>query len=70
MGKYLNHQGQFQSDKYPDLPPDKVILSFKDPAARTALRVYAAETADKAFAEDIITRIESIEKGDVLKNSN
>ena len=60
MGNHINSQGQFQSDKYPDLPPDKIILSFKDPVAREALSVYAKSTKDKELAEDILARIQSI----------
>lgn len=62
MGHHLNEKGQFQSDKYPDLPPDKMILSFKDPAARKALRVYAEHTEDKELAEDILERLQTIEE--------
>jgi len=60
MGHHINGSGQFQSDKYPDLPPDKFILSFKDPVARDSLKVYAENTKDTELAEDILTRIHSI----------
>ena len=50
MGNHINSQGKFQSDKYPDLPPDKIILSFKDPVAREALNVYAQNTKDKKLS--------------------
>lgn len=53
MGHHMNNKGQFQSDKYPDLPPDKMILSFRDPYAKEALRRYAEFTDDKMLAEDI-----------------
>ena len=60
MGHNINSEGQFQSDKYPDLPPDKIILSFKDPVAREALNVYAKNTKVKKLAEDILACIQSI----------
>ncbi len=61
MGHHINDQGRFQSDKYPDLAPDKIILSFKDPAARYALRRYAERTDDMDLAQDILMRANSIE---------
>ncbi len=60
MGHHINDQGQFQSDKYPDLPPDKIVLSFKDPAARTALTAYALCATDRELAKDIDTRLRSL----------
>lgn len=63
MGHHTNDNGEFQSDKKPKLDeegflePDKIVLSFKDPAARKALRVYAALTERKDLAEDIIWRL-------------
>jgi len=61
MGHHIDDQGRFQSDKYPNLPPDKVLLSFQDPAARSALREYALYVTDHGgdhdFADDIITRL-------------
>lgn len=62
MGHHINKRGQFKSDKYPKLPPDKIILSFKDAAAREALRLYAKLTDDKDLAWDIFTRLRTIGK--------
>ena len=59
MGHHINKKGQFQSDKYPDLPPDKIILSFKDEAAKRALAVFASYTKDKELAHDILERLGS-----------
>ena len=59
-GHHINRRDQFQSDKFPDLAPDKIVLSFKDPAARRALRVYAIHAEDREFATDIQTRIDTI----------
>lgn len=60
MGNHINAAGQFQSDKYPDLAPDKLVLSFKDPAARDALAVYALATGDSELSADIFLRIQTI----------
>lgn len=54
MGHHINEQGQFQSDRHPDLPPNKIILSFRDPAAREALTLYANLTPDLELAKDIL----------------
>ena len=62
MGHHINEAGQFQSDKYPDLAPDKIVLSFKDPIARSALRKYATMTLDFELGHDIIERLDAIEK--------
>jgi len=62
MGHHINKQGQFQSDKYPELAPDKIVLSFKDEEARPVLYLFAEITKDKELAEDIRERIITIEK--------
>ena len=60
MGNHINKDGQFQSDKHPDLPPDKIILSFKDPVARVALGIYAlALKTDIDLKNDILWRIDN-----------
>ena len=53
MGHHINEHGQFQSDRHPDLPPNKIILSFRDQAAREALKTYARFTPDNDLARDI-----------------
>ena len=53
MGHHLTSDGRFQSDKYPELPPNKIVLSFNDPAARVALLVYVLLTEDRGLAEDL-----------------
>lgn len=62
MPHHINEKGNFQSDKYPDLPENKVILSFKDPLAREVLKIYAEKTEDREFGEDILQAIKNIEK--------
>ena len=60
MGHHIDSKGRFQSDKFPDLAPDKIVLSFKDPAARRALRVYAIHAEDRELATDIWKRLGTI----------
>lgn len=60
MGHHIDSEGRFQSDKYPDLAPDKIVLSFKDEAARHCLRAYAEITDDKELGEDLAARLNSI----------
>ena len=69
MGHHVDSDGNFHSDKYlndkyPDLnlPPNKILLSFGDPIARKALRLYAELSEDTELAEDIIQVIEKMEK--------
>lgn len=58
---------QFKSVKKPKLmpdgtlEPDKIILSFRDPAAQKALRVLAIWTKDEGLGRDIDWRLDSIE---------
>ena len=61
MGHHIDSQDRFQSDKNPGLPPDKIILSFHDPAAKKALAVFASMTDDKELANDILYRLRSHE---------
>ena len=51
----------FKSDKYPDLPPGKIILSFNDPLARIALRVYGEYCQDKSLGADILEVLDDME---------
>ena len=61
MGHHIDNEGRFQSDKYPDLAPDKIVLSFKDFAARQALWIYAELTDDDELGKDIMMRILDLE---------
>ena len=56
MGHNITKEGKFKSDKYPDLPEDKIILSFNDPIAIRALHKYSMETPDRELGEDIRER--------------
>jgi len=62
MGHHINNKGQFQSDKYPELPPNKIILSFNDPAAREALLHYSRLTSDRELGKDILEVIKNIQE--------
>lgn len=65
MGHHIDSQGFFRDDKYPDLGPDKIVLSFKDPQARTALVALAIayNNSEFEFASDIRERLTSIVRG-------
>lgn len=54
MGHHLI-EGEFKSDKHPDLPAGKIVLSFKDPHAQRALWELAEDykDADPELAGDI-----------------
>jgi hypothetical protein len=69
MGHHINDKGQFVSDKYPSdkypdlhIPPDHILLSFKDPEGRRALRFFAGVTLDMELGKDIRKRTWSMEK--------
>lgn len=59
MGHHIDDQGRFQSDKHPDLPPDKIIVSFKDRRAHKALVILAEDCreTDPELCHDILTRV-------------
>lgn len=58
MGHHIDKQGRFQSDKYPDLPPDKVVISLKDPKVQLLLLLIATayQDHDAEFADDLRQR--------------
>lgn len=62
MGHHIDAQGRFQSDRHPELPPDKILVSFHDPEARKALYRLAADyqKKDPELAADIKQRLTSI----------
>lgn len=62
MGHHIDDEGRFQSDKFPELPPDKIVLSFRDPEACRALEVFAAICKDVELAEDVAARIATIRR--------
>ena len=55
----LNENGQFVSDKHPDLPPDRIRLNFNNPNSWRALWLLAEDYADvdPQLAADIASRL-------------
>ncbi len=62
MSKHIDDQGRFQSDKYLNLPPDRIRLNFADPLVWPALAALAANyrSVDPAFADDIEQRLRTV----------
>ena len=62
MGRHIDTEGRFQSDKHPELPPGRILVSFTDPAARLALGGLAIgyNNIDNELASDIRTRLASL----------
>ena len=62
-GHHIDSEGRFRSDKYPDLEPDKIVVSFRHPQARRALYALADGYADidAELAADIRERLRSLE---------
>ncbi len=60
MSNYITTEGHFQSDTHPELPPDKIIFSFKDPEAHGALELYAKTTANHELGEAILKRLKEM----------
>ena len=69
MGHHIDSEGRFQSDRYPDLGPDKIVVSFRHPQARRALSVLADDYAetDPGLAEDIRARLRSLARADAVE---
>lgn len=61
MGHHINSDGDFQSDKHPDLPPNKIALDFRDIHARPCLILYASLTLDRELKEDILAGLKNTE---------
>lgn len=59
---HINNSGEFQSDKLPQLAPDKIVFSFKDKLARRALEFYATMTDDSDLAKDIFFRVKVLDQ--------
>jgi len=62
MGAHINGKGQFQSDKYPTCPPDKVPLSVNDKSAQDLLWEYARRrrVVDAEFSDDLEARLKAV----------
>ena len=61
-GHHIDGEGRFQSDKHPNLAPDKVIVSFRHREAWPALAALAEcyREHDPEFAADIRTRLQTL----------
>ena len=55
MGHHINEDGNFQSDKHADMPPNRLRLNMENPLSLRALMVLSAdyEDHDVEFASDI-----------------
>lgn len=53
MGHHLTKRGTFKSDKYKWCPEGFFALTFTDPEAWDAIRVYATATKDRELAADL-----------------
>jgi hypothetical protein len=60
MCRHLNAFGQFQSNQYPELGPDEIVLFFRDPAAIEALYAFADLTDDDDLTVAIVKRLDAI----------
>jgi hypothetical protein len=62
MGHHIDAEGRFQSDKYPALGPDKVVISLKDPRTHTGLLLIANnyKNKDAEFADDLSRRVHEL----------
>lgn len=65
INHHIDNRGYFQSDKYPELDPDKIIVSFEDPHAYLALSVLATSYKEKdpELSEAIEERLRTIKSG-------
>ena len=70
MSRHVNTLGQFQSDQYPDMLPDKIVLSFRDPAAIEALHAFAELTEDDDLAVALVKRLDAIVEENLQLRSN
>jgi hypothetical protein len=59
MGHHLTDDGQFKSDRHPDLPAGKIVLSFRDPHAQLGLWVTAIDyrAHDPELSADMVTAL-------------
>lgn len=75
MGHHIDEKGRFQSDKYPELGPDKVVISLKDRRTWEGLRMIATaycatrnrdrRAEEREFGKDLLARLDSLSTEDV-----
>lgn len=61
MGHHLK-DGKFQSDKFPDLPPNHVVINIEKPRTKSAVQelVNAYWGVDDEFASDLYEALENL----------
>ena len=64
MGHHLLPDGRFQSDKFPELPPDTVAIKISRKTAPILLCLAALyRSEDREFSEDLSARAVAILRG-------
>jgi len=61
MAHHLDDDGNFQSDKHPDLSPNVFALHLDDPLARDLIREYARRTQDSELGNDLLAALRRTE---------
>ena len=69
MGHHINEKGEFQSDKHPDLPPDRIRVNLANPRSERAMRVLAQDYSgkDPELANDLLDRLDALHGENDLK---
>ncbi len=59
MGHHIDPDGRFQSDKYPELKPDQILVSFRNPSSWRSLWILAEDyqDVDAGLSQDIRDRL-------------
>ena len=62
MGSHFDEDGAFQSDKHPDMPPDRIRLNLANSRSVRALRLLAEDYMDKdpELAADLNFRLDQL----------
>lgn len=66
MGHHIDPlSGKFQSDKHPELPPDRIRVNLENPKSEQALRQLAINyrETDRELADDLNTRLDDLHGG-------
>lgn len=61
MGHHLTDDGDFQSDKHPELPRNVFALHMDDPKARDLIREYARRTDEDGLRADLLAALDATE---------
>ena len=64
MGHHINSKGEFDSDKFPNLPPDYVAINIKHPHNWPVIAALAEVYKDRKpeFSEDLLIRLDSLRR--------